>query len=81
LSLNNKKMKSTIINKYNNMTLKIALMFVGLLMVNLLFAQGTHPGADPTGGMSVPIDGGILMAILAGSGLVTMFFKKKKKED
>jgi hypothetical protein len=73
-------MKPITINKYSNMTLKVALMFVGLIIVNLLFAQGTHPGADPTDGMSVPIDGGILMAILAGGGLVTMLFKKKKKE-
>lgn len=48
----------------------------------MLYAQGggTHPGADPIG-MSVPIDGGILMAILAGGGLIAMLFKKKKKED
>lgn len=48
----------------------------------MLYAQGggTHPGADPIG-MSVPIDGGVLMAILAGGGLAAMLFKKKKKED
>jgi len=74
-------MKTTKINKYSNSLLKVAFMFVGLIVVNILFAQGTHPGADPTGGMSVPIDGGILMAILAGGGLITMLFKKKKKED
>jgi len=71
-------MKPTIINKYSNMTLKVMLMFVGLLMVNLIFAQGTHPGSDPTGGMSVPIDGGILMAILAVGSLGSLLLKKKK---
>ncbi len=71
-------MKPTIINKYSNMTLKVVLMFVGLLMVNLIFAQGTHPGSDPTGGMSVPIDGGILMAILAVGSLGSLLLKKKK---
>lgn len=75
-------MKPTNRNKYSNMILKVTFMFVGMLMVNLLFAQtgGTHPGYDPEG-MSVPIDGGILMALLAGGGLVTMLFKKKKKDE
>lgn len=75
-------MKTTNIYNKRNMILKVTFMFVGLLMVNLLFAQtgGTHPGYDPEG-MSVPIDGGILMALLAGGGLVTMLFKKKKKDE
>jgi hypothetical protein len=71
-------MKTTKINKYSNMTLKIAFVFVGLLMVNIIFAQptgGTHPGYDP---IPVPIDGGILMAILALGGLGSMLLKKKK---
>jgi hypothetical protein len=62
-------------------TLVVALLLVSVVM----FADpsgGTHPGFDPEpGGMSVPIDGGILMAILAGGSLVTMLFKKKKKEE
>jgi len=65
-------------------TLVVALLLVSVV----IFAQdgaptgGTHPGFDPEpGGMSVPIDGGILMAILAGGSLVTMLFKKKKKEE
>ncbi len=70
-------MKTTKINKYNNMTLKIAFVFVGLLIVNFVSAQGgTHPGMDPT--IPVPIDGGILMAILALGGLGSMLLKKKK---
>ena len=72
-------MKTSRINKYCNTNLKLAFVFVGLLMVNIVFADGgTHPGYDP---IPVPIDGGILMAILAGGGLITMLFKKKKKED
>jgi len=68
-------MKTTKINKYSNMTLKIAFVFVGLLMVNIIFAQGTHPGHDP---IPVPIDGGILMAILALGGFGSLLLKKKK---
>ncbi|MFZ4582893.1 MAG: hypothetical protein ACOYM7_09610 [Paludibacter sp.] len=64
-----------------------ATLLVALLLVSVvIFAQdgGTHPGYDPElppDGMSVPIDGGILMAILAGGSLVTMLFKRKKKEE
>ena len=72
-------MKTSRINKYCNTNLKSAFVFVGLIMFNMAFSQGgTHPGYDP---IPVPIDGGILMAILAGGGLITMLFKKKKKED
>jgi len=48
-----------------------------------MFAQkgGANPGGDPTGGMQVPIDGGLLMALLAGGGIVTMLFKKKKDRE
>jgi hypothetical protein len=63
-------------------------LVVALLLISFaVFADpsgGTHPGYDPElppDGMSVPIDGGILMAILAGGSLVTMLFKKKKKEE
>lgn len=73
-------MKTSNINKYGNITLKVAFLFVGLLMFNMVFGQGAHPGTDPIDGMTVPIDGGILMALLAGGGLFTMLFKKKKKD-
>ncbi len=73
-------MKTTNIYNKRNIMLKLAFVFIGLLIVNIVFAQ-THPGGEPTGGMSVPIDGGILMALLAGGGLVTMLFKKKKKDE
>lgn len=77
-------MKIINIKRQSNSALKIAFVLVGLAIVNIVFAQtggGTHPGADPTGGMSVPIDGGILMALLAGGGLFTMLLKGKKKKD
>ncbi len=65
-------------------TRRIIILFLSIVLsaTFMLYAQGggTHPGADPIG-MSVPIDGGILMAILAGGGLIAMLFKKKKKED
>lgn len=59
------------------------ILLLVLLFGTVLFANAqlpTQPG-DPGGGMSVPIDGGLLMAILAGGGLAAMLFKKKKKED
>lgn len=63
------------------MKFKVVFVLAGLILVNVLFADGgTHPGMDPEG-MSVPIDGGILMAILAGGGLITMLFKNKKKDE
>ena len=62
-----------IVNKRNILFLLL------IIFVQLISAQ-THPGADPSG-MSVPIDGGILMAILAGGGLFSMLLKKKKKDE
>lgn len=46
------------------------------------FAQGGFPG-DPGsgGGASAPLDGGILLALLAAGGFVTSLFAKKKKKD
>ena len=53
------------------------LLFVssGVLADDLPFQPG-----DP-GGLTTPVDGGILMAILSLSGLGIMFFKKKKKTE
>lgn len=68
--------------KYKNSMLKMAFIFVGLIMFNFMFAQtggGAHPGTDP--GISVPVDGGLLMALLAGGGLATMLLKRKKKDE
>lgn len=70
--------------KFRNELFKTVIVITLLLVSGVIFAQegGTHPGMDPEpGGMSVPIDGGILMAVLAGGSLITMLFKKKKKEE
>lgn len=58
---------------------KALTLFMLLISVGIIFAQGTHPGTDE--GMPTPIDGGILMALLAGGGLLVMAFKKKKNKD
>ena len=76
-------MKTTI-NKLINIImtdkyLKSCLVIVFVLSANVLFAQGPHPGGEE--GLPTPIDGGILMAILSGTGLVTMLFKKKKDKN
>lgn len=75
-------MKKFIAKINKNEVLRSTLMLTFLLVTVLVFGQdgGTHPGTDPDG-MNVPIDGGILMALLAGGSLVTIFLKKKKKEQ
>jgi hypothetical protein len=57
--------------------LTIVLLFATFLN---MYAQLPNEPGDP-GGLSVPIDGGILMALLAGGGLLTMLFKGKKKKE
>lgn len=69
-------MKST----NNFLTVKFAIVVVCLFIVNMIFGQGAHPGTDPDG-MPVPVDGGILMALLAGGGLMAMLLKKKRKDE
>lgn len=70
----------TKINIWIKPGIRLLLVVAGLFVINMLYAQGAHPGADPDG-MSVPVDGGILMALLAGGGVLAMMLKKKKKED
>ncbi|MDD3079957.1 MAG: hypothetical protein PHH37_12770 [Paludibacter sp.] len=60
------------------MKTKYIYVLISLLVISTtVFADGlpTQPG-DP--GMSTPVDGGILMAILGLGGLAAMLFKKKK---
>ncbi len=57
----------------------IVLTFILLTITLELFSQGAHPGFD--GGLPVPVDGGLLMALLAGGGLAAVLFKKNKKKD
>lgn len=58
---------------------KVLIIMTLLIYVGVIWAQGTHPGTDE--GMPTPIDGGILMALLAGGGLVAMLVKKKKDKS
>jgi hypothetical protein len=66
-------------NTSDNTKRKALALFVLLITVGIIYAQGTHPGTDE--GLPTPVDGGILMALLAGGGLLAMTLKKKKKKD
>lgn len=57
---------------------KVFIIMTLLIYVGMIYAAGggTHPGTDE--GLPTPIDGGVLMALLAGGGLVAMLVKKKK---
>ena len=57
----------------------LVLIAMSLLSTGLLFAQA-NPGGDPPG-LPTPIDGGILMGLLAAGGLVSMLVKKKKEKE
>ena len=64
--------------------LRIITLLIFLSIASMsLFSQFSP--SDPTsegGGSSVPLDGGLLLGLLAGgSALSAYFFKKKKKED
>lgn len=66
-------------------SLKLILIYFLISFVNIAFLMADYLPAQPgdpgiQGGMSVPIDGGILMGILAATSLASMFFKKKKKD-
>lgn len=65
--------------KFILITITIAAINIGQVWADFLPPQPGDPGSGG-GGMSVPIDGGILMALLAGASLVTVLFKKKKKD-
>ena len=72
-----KMKKNKIINKISGSTKrKFFTLLVLLITVVMIYAQA-HPGTEE--GLPTPIDGGILMAILAGGGLISMLFKKNKK--
>jgi len=62
-------------------TTKILFIFLLIqLFTFVVFGELPNQPGDP-GGISTPIDGGILMALLAGGGLVTMLIKKKKDKE
>ncbi len=56
---------------------KVFTVLVLLVSVGLIYGQTLHPGTEE--GLPTPVDGGILMAILAGGGLISMLLKKNKK--
>lgn len=60
-------------------TLRIALT-ISILFANALaaFSQLQPLPGDP--GIPVPLDGGVLLALLAGGGISVALFKKNKKK-
>jgi hypothetical protein len=58
-------------------TKRMLLLFSLLLNTVMMFAYDPLPG-DP--GIQVPLDGGILLSLLAGGGIVAAIFIKKKKK-
>lgn len=57
-------------------------LLVGSLFIVSLMLQAQIPGpGDPGGGASVPLDGGLLMGLLAAGGILSAFLKKKKKDE
>jgi len=79
-------MKTTI--KFSNMAHLISrlgrqkgllVLVLSVLSTGLLFAQA-NPGGDPPG-LPTPIDGGILMGLLAAGSLVSMLVKKRKEKE
>ena len=62
-------------------TLKLALT-ISFLFANVLIAlsQGGLPELPGDPGIPVPLDGGVLLALLAGGGIVATLFKKNKKK-
>lgn len=67
-------------NKY--ILLIILVVFnIANMMADFLPPQPGDPGYGGGGGMSVPLDGGIIMGLLAGASLVTVLFKRKKKDE
>ena len=61
-------------------TYKQIIFLMLMLVTNIAMGQGTHPGADPTGG-AVPLDGAALIALLGGAGVLTMVYKNRKEKD
>lgn len=58
--------------------LRFILIIVVLMGVSDLYAFTNHIGVFP---ISVPIDGGIMMGLIATGGVFAMLLKKRKNED
>ena len=63
----------------------LLLTSIAILSSVSLFAQldplpgDPLPGGDPDPGIEVPLDGGVLIGLLAASAVVATFVKRKKK--
>lgn len=55
----------------------VSLFNISFVMADFLPPQPGDPGTT----MSVPIDGGILMSLLAVAGFLSLLIKKKKKDS
>lgn len=63
----------------NSLISSKTLLLLALLCISgISMAQGSHPGAER--GLPTPVDGGVLMSILGGAGLISMYLKKGKKD-
>ncbi len=58
---------------------RINIIFVLLMLAVFGFAQ--FPDPAPGGGVAVPLDGGVLIALLAGATVAISSFRKKKNKD
>ena len=64
----------------NTKYFKHYLFVFAFLLVTVILTAQTHPGTED--GLPTPIDGGILMGLLAAGGVALgIIGKKKKKED
>jgi len=61
------------------------LVLVAIFAFVTLYAFGQinpgDPGVPDSGGSSVPLDGGILLALLAAGGIGASLFAKSKKKE
>ena len=64
--------------------MKKTVLALGFFVMSMFVAFGQAPvlPGDPLagGGVGVPLDGGLLLGIIAGAGALVAFFKKGKKE-
>lgn len=54
----------------------LIILFV-FVFVGLAYSNTTYPEQP----LNVPLDGGILLALLAGGGITAVLFNKKKNKD
>jgi hypothetical protein len=59
---------------------RINIIFVLMMLTRVAFAQSL-PGDPGSQGVAVPLDGGVLIALLAGATVAISSFRKKKNKD